>query len=219
VPGGAGNNGLYEEQGESTGGLSDVANQRGKQKVIELSDEEEDSNRVSIERQAMSAQNSIHSLDDHNADGRATTSGIEISSVCLERGLGSRGNKKKQFAAAEELDPFFEDYNNNTRGGPIVEIMSPRCGQPGSPSSVEALKGKHHCRTYRRCKMQQGKAIAGDDSGEEVHGPVAKTNDAGSIEDIDSLGHHQLTEGVSTGGTKEKPLKNKSSLEEPICYM
>jgi hypothetical protein len=49
VPGGAGNNGLYEEQGESTGGLSDVANQRGKQKVIELSDEEEDSNRVSIE--------------------------------------------------------------------------------------------------------------------------------------------------------------------------
>ncbi|CAM6056642.1 unnamed protein product [Sphagnum tenellum] len=203
VPGGAGNNGLYEEQGESTGGLSDVANQRGKQKVIELSDEEEDSNRVSIERQAMSAQNSIHSLDDHNADGRATTSGIEISSVCLERGLGSRGNKKQHFAAAEELDPFFEDYNNNTGGGLLVEIMSPCRGQPGSPSSVEALKGKHHCRTYRRRKMQQGKAIAGDDSGEEVHGPVAKTNDAGSIEDIDSLGHRQLTEGVSTGvGTR-----------------
>ncbi len=217
MPGGAGNNGLYEEQGESTGGLSDVANQRGKQKVIELSDEEEDSNRVSIERQAMSAQNSIHSLDDHNADGRATTSGIEISSVCLERGLGSRGNKKQHFAAAEERDPFFEDYNNNTGGGPIVEIMSPRCGQPGSPSSVEALKGKHHCRTYRRRKMQQGKAIAGDDSGEEVHGPVAKKNDAGSIEDIDSLGHHQLTEGVSTGGTKEKPSKTNLPLRNPFA--
>lgn len=177
-------NGVCEEQGKSTQGLTNMADQRGKEKVIEISDEEEDSNRVCIEQQAVLTPNSIHSLDECNADDRhATTSGIEIGNVCFQSGFGSGTLKHVPF----------EDYK---MGIGTVERISPH--QPGRPISV-----KKHSRTYHQIqKMQLARAISGDDSGEVICGPVASTNDFRSIGERGSLEHHQGEKGRLRAGMK-----------------
>lgn len=185
-----------EEQGESTGGPSEGAYRRGKHKVIELSDEEEDSNRVSIERRAISGQQSYYILDgqvNSNGDGgAATTSGAEISSVYLGGKFASGAN---QYLPEEGMRQG--DHENTNRW----TIESSGQLHP-SHSSERHLENPGQVKTYGRRKRRQGKAIAGHDSGEEVLGPLTKPDNERS-EDV---------------GGQEEPLGVPEGICCPLLY-
>lgn len=86
---------VCEEQGESIGELNEVVYRRGKQKVIELSDEEEDSNRVSIECCVYFEQYSYYGFEGwirlYGDVGGVIISGVEISSVDVGGRFGGVG--------------------------------------------------------------------------------------------------------------------------------
>lgn len=164
---------VCEEQGESIGEPNEVAHRRGKQKVIELSDEEEDSNRVSIERRVHSEQHSYHGLEgrtwSYGDAGGAAISGAEISSVDVAGRFGGAG---RQLALAEHLR--LVEYDD-TDGGTV---------ESNAPFQASAGLDEEQVKTYRRRGRNQGKAIAGEDSGEEVRGPTTRRD--GESSDVDS---------------------------------
>lgn len=167
---------VHEEQGESIGEPNEVAQRRRKQKVFELSDEEEDSNRVSIERRVLSGQHSYHGLEgrtrSYGDGGGATISGAEISSVDVAVRFAGAGRYP---ALAEHLR--LVDYDD-TDGG-TVESNAPF---QASAEGVAYLDDQ--VKTYRRRSRNQGKAIAGEDSGEEVRCPTTRQD--GETSDVDS---------------------------------
>ncbi|XP_024356349.1 uncharacterized protein [Physcomitrium patens] len=188
---------VFEEQGESIGELNELAHRRGKQKVIELSDEEEDSNRVSIERRVFSGQHSYHGLEGRarsNGDGGATTSGAEISSVDVAGRFAGAG---RQFPLPEH--PRLVDYDDIDGG--TVESNAPFQASVGLNADFEGQAKTY----YRRRGRNQGKAIAGEDSGEEVRRPTTRRD--GESSDVDSH------EGQLGG-----EVRREASLYCPVCY-
>ena len=164
---------VHEEQGESIGEPNEVAQRRRKQKVIELSDEEEDSNRVSIERRVLSGQHSYHGLERSYGDGGgATISGAEISSVDVGGRFAGAGRHP---TLANHLR--LVEYDD-TDGG-TVESNAPFQASAGLDADLD-----EQVKTYRRRSRNQGKAIAGEDSGEEVRGPTTRQD--GETSDVDS---------------------------------
>lgn len=183
---------VCEEQGESIGVQNEVAHRRGKQKVFELSDEEGDSNRVSIGRRGISGQHSSYGLKDrvrsYGNGGGSTISGAEISSVHV----GTRFAGAGRHITSPEY-PRLVDYDD-TDGG-TVESNAPFQASAGLDADFE-----EQLKTYRRRRTRnQGKAIAGEDSGEEVRGPTTRRD--GESSDVDShegqLGGEVRREGIT----------------------
>ena len=121
----------------------------------------------------LSGQHSYHGLEgrarSYGDAGGATTSGAEISSVDVAGRFAGAGRHP---ILAEHLR--LVDYDD-TDGGTV---------ESNAPFQASAGLDDEQVKTYRRRSRNQGKAIAGEDSGEEVRGPTTRQD--GETSDVDS---------------------------------